>query len=177
MEKQEVMKRVYDQIGRIVSRAKLNRLIDVHNQMLLSMDLEVCYEKENLCLDTLEQSNDLNFAHDIVGILKNMDRENKVLTNCFVPRATNCLEKEIDEISVNAYKSTYPKAPNSYAGSGDYFSERHQVVNEILANAHSISVDTTNLNSEQTKILSDMLKESGYRFKDFVCSVYIFVQR
>lgn len=51
------------------------------------MDLIAChFEAQKLRLDDLLAADDANFAHDIGGINKNLDRENGKLLNCFTPR-------------------------------------------------------------------------------------------
>lgn len=52
----------------------------------LLMDLENADNVFNLRLDDLINADDLNFAHDIIGIVNNIDRRNPTDFNLFVPR-------------------------------------------------------------------------------------------
>ena len=52
----------------------------------LLMDLENADKAFNLRLEELLNADDLNFAHDIVGIVNNIDRRNPTDFNLFVPR-------------------------------------------------------------------------------------------
>jgi hypothetical protein len=74
-----------DCINRIVNRA-LFLLPDrqaEHIQMdLIATILGGC----KLRLEELERADDFNFAHDIVGIERHLDRTTFMLTNCFTPR-------------------------------------------------------------------------------------------
>lgn len=53
------------------------------------MDLENADNKFNLRLNELLGADDFNFAHDIVGIVNNIDRNNPTEFNYFVPRYAN----------------------------------------------------------------------------------------
>ncbi len=52
----------------------------------LLMDLEHADKAFNLRLEDLLGADDFNFAHDIVGIVNNIDRNNPTEFNYFVPR-------------------------------------------------------------------------------------------
>lgn len=52
----------------------------------LLMDIENADKVFNLRLEELLNADDFNFAHDIVGIVNNIDRRNPVDFNLFVPR-------------------------------------------------------------------------------------------
>ena len=69
----------------IVKRADEMDLL-MFDRMSLMMDIEVVYEETGLKLTELLNADDLNFAHDIVGIQQNVDRVNKKLINHFLPR-------------------------------------------------------------------------------------------
>jgi hypothetical protein len=75
-------------IARIVTRAfdelpQLNR----YDRMSLTMDLEACHSNGNpLRLDELLKAKPFDFAHDVVGIINNLDRNTGKLGNCFSPR-------------------------------------------------------------------------------------------
>jgi hypothetical protein len=77
-------------IEAIVKRAAaLSRSID---RMSLDMDLTACHANGTpLNLDALLAADDFNFAHDVLGIQRHMDRDDASPTagrclNCFVPR-------------------------------------------------------------------------------------------
>ena len=50
------------------------------------MDMENADKVFNLRLEELLEADDLNFAHDVVGIVNNIDRKNPTDFNFFVPR-------------------------------------------------------------------------------------------
>ena len=52
----------------------------------LLMDIENADKAFNLRLEDLLNADDLNFTHDIVGIVNNIDRSNPSDFNFFVPR-------------------------------------------------------------------------------------------
>ena len=53
------------------------------NQQTLAMDLF----NSGVNFDALEKMSDADFAHDIFGIISNMNRQTRTLENCFVPRS------------------------------------------------------------------------------------------
>ena len=50
------------------------------------MDIAACHEKCPLRLNALLQADDFNFAHDVFGINRHLNRETYELEDCFVPR-------------------------------------------------------------------------------------------
>ena len=59
----------------------------IYDQMTAVMDIDACHS--NVCplnLQDLLDADDFNFAHDIIGIMQNIDRTTGQLQNCFVPR-------------------------------------------------------------------------------------------
>lgn len=72
-------------IMRAAERAEEMDLL-LFDRMSLIMDIEVVHAEIGLKLNELLNADDLNFAHDIVGIQQNVDRVNKKLTNLFLPR-------------------------------------------------------------------------------------------
>ena len=58
-------------------------------RITLLMDLEHADNKFDLRLNELLGADDFNFAHDIVGIVNNIDRNNPTEFNYFVPRYAN----------------------------------------------------------------------------------------
>lgn len=76
-------------IAKIADRAvDLYAQHDVRVERLdVLLDVMVChFEAQPLRLDELLLADDMNFAHDIGGINRHLDRENRVLTDCFSPR-------------------------------------------------------------------------------------------
>tara|TARA_R100001530_G_scaffold135251_2_gene112005 strand:- start:201 stop:494 length:294 start_codon:yes stop_codon:yes gene_type:complete len=75
-----------------------NRYIEFHHslgipkqnqipKLDLLMDIEAAHCNGNpLRLQELLDADDLDFAHDIIGIVRNIDRTTGELMNCFVPR-------------------------------------------------------------------------------------------
>ena len=76
-------------IRRIVNRAAA---IAAHlgitlNKMSLMMDIEAAHNGDcPLDLERWLASDDVNFTHDVGGIIKHMDRETGKLGGCFSPR-------------------------------------------------------------------------------------------
>jgi hypothetical protein len=54
----------------------------------LLMDIENADKAFNLRLEDLLNADDLNFSHDVIGIVNNIDRKNPTDFNLFVPRYT-----------------------------------------------------------------------------------------
>ncbi|MDH2775740.1 DUF6874 family protein [Enterococcus faecium] len=50
------------------------------------MDLSIAHQEFNLRLKALLNSDDVNFAHDVVGIQNHIDRESKRMGDEFLPR-------------------------------------------------------------------------------------------
>lgn len=55
-------------------------------RLALLMDLENADNVFDLRLEDLLKADDMNFAHDIVGIVNNINRKNPIDFNLFVPR-------------------------------------------------------------------------------------------
>ncbi len=72
----------------IVDIAKRAEEMDLllFDRMSLIMDIENVHAEVELKLTELLNADDLNFAHDIVGIQQNFDRKSKKLQNMFLPR-------------------------------------------------------------------------------------------
>lgn len=71
-------------ISKIAKRAV--KMYPVLNHMSTVMDLDAVHEKTPLQLAELLKADNFNFAHDVVGIANNLNRETKELENCFSPR-------------------------------------------------------------------------------------------
>lgn len=74
----------------IANRATVlgQRLGVKRNAIQYMMDLDAVHEKTPLDLKALAEADDGNFAHDVFGIMRHLDREAGVLTDFFVPRFT-----------------------------------------------------------------------------------------
>lgn len=61
-----------------------------YDKMSAVMDLESAHKEKPLRLGALLSADDFNFAHDVFGIRRHMDRTEYPgkLTGCFVPRFT-----------------------------------------------------------------------------------------
>ena len=55
----------------------------------LSIDLDNADKAFSMCWDLLLEADDFGFAHDIIGIQNNINRETGEFENCFVPRCVN----------------------------------------------------------------------------------------
>lgn len=77
----------------ICERAELERLSHPSNRMRLMMDLE---SVSNLNLEQLLEASPLDFSHDVLGIVRHMDRASfpGKLQDCFEPRCTFPCETE-----------------------------------------------------------------------------------
>lgn len=72
-------------IVEIAKRAEQKGLL-MFDRMSLIMDLENAHNQFKLRLDDFLKSDDFDFAHDIVGIQKNINRKTKTVENHFLPR-------------------------------------------------------------------------------------------
>ena len=72
-------------IMKIAERADEMDLM-MFDRVSLIMDIEAVHAEVGLRLDDFLNADDLNFAHDVVGIQQNIDRQSKKLTNLFLPR-------------------------------------------------------------------------------------------
>ncbi|MCR4362126.1 hypothetical protein JDW21_18895 [Bacillus subtilis] len=78
-------KETFLNIVEIAKRAEEKNLL-MFDRMSLIMDLECVNEEFNLRLEDLLNADDFNFAHDIIGIQNNLNREERKMENLFVPR-------------------------------------------------------------------------------------------
>lgn len=74
-----------EKIVEIAKRAEERGLL-AFDRMSLIMDLQHTDEEFHLRLDELLNADNFNFAHDIVGIQNNFNRQTKKMDNLFVPR-------------------------------------------------------------------------------------------
>ena len=72
-------------IAEIAKRADEQGLLH-YDRMSMIMDLSVAHEQFHLDLTELLNAPDFDFAHDINGIQQNINRQNKVVENHFLPR-------------------------------------------------------------------------------------------
>lgn len=81
-------------------RALIRKIVDRANRMKLiprgfgklGLDMDLCAtiaQGNPLRLDELLAADNFNFAHDVCGIMRHMNRETGELTNCFEPRFTD----------------------------------------------------------------------------------------
>lgn len=78
-------KETFLKIVDIAKRAEEKNLL-MFDRMSLIMDLECVNEEFNLRIEDLLNADDFNFAHDILGIQNNLNREKRKMENLFVPR-------------------------------------------------------------------------------------------
>jgi len=78
-------KEKFEAIVKIVDRAEQMH-ITAFDRISLIMDMEVATGEFNLRLEDLLNADDFNFAHDVCGIQRNINRETKKIDNFFVPR-------------------------------------------------------------------------------------------
>ena len=76
-------------IPQIVERAMIMGLIpiDYDTKRDIILDINVANMDVGIDLDKLLNFDDSNFTHDIVGIIKNVNRKTLKLDNCFCPRS------------------------------------------------------------------------------------------
>lgn len=75
-------------IVEIAKRAEEKGLL-MFDRTSLIMDIQVAHKQFNLKLNELLNADDFDFSHDIVGIQKNINRHEKTVENCFLPRYSN----------------------------------------------------------------------------------------
>ena len=57
-----------------------------YQQIDAMMDIEAAHEEHPLRLGELLAADEANFAHDVFGIRRHLNRETKKLEDCFLPR-------------------------------------------------------------------------------------------
>lgn len=73
-------------IARITKRAR--NTLSIVDPMSLDMDISAAHIADPLDLDKLESFDDRNFAHDIYGIMRHIDRNTGKMNRCFLPRCS-----------------------------------------------------------------------------------------
>jgi hypothetical protein len=66
---------------------------------LIDADMDICATHLNGCplkLEELLAADDMNFAHDVFGIRRHIDRTTGELQDCFVPRYAAPTKKEVE---------------------------------------------------------------------------------
>ncbi len=84
-------KQEFEVIAKICDRAEKMRIVaasvDPRNKRLnLMMDIDNAHKDVGINLVGLLEADDLNFAHDVIGIQAHMNRSTGKLEDCFVPR-------------------------------------------------------------------------------------------
>lgn len=80
-------KEEYEKIVAISRKAKAKKYYD--SMLDCQMDLDCVNSNDvKLDFDKLLGFDDFNFAHDVCGIARNLNRETGKLGNCFLPRCT-----------------------------------------------------------------------------------------
>jgi hypothetical protein len=77
-----------DLIKRIVDRAEqlARRFKQQTPRAAIVLDLVMAHRMQPLDLKMLLAADDGNFAHDVFGIMRHIDRNSGVMRDCFVPR-------------------------------------------------------------------------------------------
>ena len=75
-------------ISKIAARAvTLATLHDVEYKHIdAMMDVEAAHEEHPLRLEALLSADDGNFAHDVFGIRRHLNRDTRKMEDCFLPR-------------------------------------------------------------------------------------------
>lgn len=95
-------KQEFELIVKICERAEEMKIAPAE-RMTLIMDLDNTHRSVGLNLEGLLAADDLNFAHDIVGIQNHINRETKELEDFFVPRyARQNVEELIDKATARS---------------------------------------------------------------------------
>lgn len=81
----KIDKQEFETIVEIAKRAEYMSLVALDRFTIL-MDLELAAKEFNLRLEELLNAPNFDFAHDIVGIQKNIDRKTKTFKEYFLPR-------------------------------------------------------------------------------------------
>ena len=81
----ETRKKQFLMINKIIERAYKLDMVRF-DRFTLYMDLEVADDIFHLRFDDLLNSDNGNFAHDVCGIQRHIDRQTKTILDCFVPR-------------------------------------------------------------------------------------------
>jgi len=79
----------YDLISQIAERAMISLDNLLTEKLHTLMDLECALNDVGLNLQKLLTFPDLDFAHDIYGIRRNLNRETGKLSNGFLPRSSS----------------------------------------------------------------------------------------
>lgn len=148
-------------IAEIAKKADDMKLLD-YDRMTMMMDLECAVNHFGLDLNSLREAEQADFAHDIIGIQSNINRETKSFDKGFWPRFT--AQEDIGKPGedkarceyIATRKTFYPEAGKTYEneGGGTYicldtvYNSRNGEVHAIMENtktgwilnAHGIGV-------------------------------------
>lgn len=94
-------KQEFETIVKICERAE-DLGVSVGERITLIMDLENTHNTIGLALDALLEADDANFAHDIIGIQANINRETKEMDNFFMPRYAKAYHPDVADVIKNA---------------------------------------------------------------------------
>lgn len=92
-----ITKQEFQTIVKICERAEAMDIAP-KERITLIMDLENTHKSVGLNLEALLAADDLNFAHDVVGIQNHMNRETKELDDFYVPRYATQKNMDINAI-------------------------------------------------------------------------------
>lgn len=82
-EEQKAVDRIVERAGKVARDAGFG---DRFDPVTLGMDLSACHADVPLRLADLADADGFDFAHDVFGIMRHMDRETGKLGGCFFPR-------------------------------------------------------------------------------------------
>ena len=80
------MRKTFNLISKIADRAKALDTSLSRDKLDWAMDIDAVHESIGLDLEKLIGADDFNFAHDVFGIARHLNRETKELENHFLPR-------------------------------------------------------------------------------------------
>jgi hypothetical protein len=75
-------------ITKIVDRAEklARRFKQPTVRAAIALDLVMAHRMQPLDLELLLKADDVNFVHDVFGIMRHIDHNNGAMRDCFVPR-------------------------------------------------------------------------------------------
>lgn len=98
----------YELIAEIVERASEEKLI-LGNGTFASMNMDITAVHLNGCPLWLKQLRDFpiaDFAHDIIGIQRHLNRQTGKLENCFLPRSASPTSESFEAYATAVNEST-----------------------------------------------------------------------
>lgn len=87
-------------VGKIIARARqlFGKVGMSRTDLEIRMDLSAVHEHTPLRLAELAEAGDFDFAHDIAGIYRHLNRKTGKLENCFVPRFAQRTTEEAPDV-------------------------------------------------------------------------------